>query len=123
MIKKYIKFITEAEDSENLSKDKYDDIKGEVKKMIEKTIEKQGGNFDSFVDELLKENTDSKIEGLINDSDVYDFFLKWKNEIDEILNSVKFFDEVPTKNNIFGLYEYVIKGTDKAVKEIIKMMK
>lgn len=123
MIKKYLNFITEAEDSENLSKDKFNDIKDEVKKMIEKTIERQGGDFDSFIEKLLKEDTDSKIEGFINDSDIYDFFLKWKNDIDEILNSIKFFDEIPTKNNIFGLYEYIIKGTEKAVKEVIKMLK
>ena len=123
MIKKYITFINESDDSEKLSDQKFQDIKEELKSLIEKTIEKQGGEFSSFIEELLKEGTDAKIEGLINDSDIYDFFLKWKNEIDEILNSIKFFDEVPTKNNVFGLYEYVIKGTDRSVKEVIKMMK
>ena len=123
MIKKYITFINESDDSEKLSDQKFQDIKEELKSLIEKTIEKQGGEFSSFIEELLKEGTDVKIEGLINDSDIYDFFLKWKNEIDEILNSIKFFDEVPTKNNVFGLYEYVIKGTERSVKEVIKMMK
>jgi hypothetical protein len=123
MIKKYVNFITESESSEKISQDKFNDIKDEVKKMIENTIKKQGGEFNSFIDELLKENSDSKIEGLINDSDTYDFFLKWKNEIDEILNSVKYFDEVPANNNIFGIYEFTIKGTEKAVKEVIKMLK
>ena len=123
MIKKYITFINESDDSEKLSDQKFQDIKEELKSLIEKTIEKKGGEFISFIEELLKEGTDAKIEGLINDSDIYDFFLKWKNEIDEILNSIKFFDEVPTKNNVFGLYEYVIKGTERSVKEVIKMMK
>jgi hypothetical protein len=40
-----------------------------------------------------------------------------------ILNNLKFFDEVPTKNNAFGIYEYAIKGTEKAFLEIVKMIK
>jgi hypothetical protein len=123
MIKSFFTFINEADDSEKLSVQKFQDIKDEIKSLIQKTIDKQGGEFNSFVDELLKDGTEAKIEGLINDSDIYDFFLKWKNDIDEILNSIKFFDEIPTKNNVFGLYEYIIKGTEKAVKEVIKMMK
>ena len=54
---------------------------------------------------------------------IFDFYLKWRNDIDEILNNVKFFDEVPTKNNSFGLYEFIIKGTEKAFLEIVKMIK
>ena len=123
MIKSFFTFINEADDSEKLSVQKFQDLKDEIKSLIQKTIDKQGGEFNSFVDELLKDGTEAKIEGLINDSDIYDFFLKWKNDIDEILNSIKFFDEIPTKNNVFGLYEYIIKGTEKAVKEVIKMMK
>jgi len=49
--------------------------------------------------------------------------LKWRNDIDEILSDVNFFDELPSENNAFGLYEYVIKGTQKAFLELIKSVK
>ena len=91
--------------------------------MIEKTIEKSGGEFKSFVDSFIKNPEDIKIEGFINDSDVYDFYLKWRNDIDEILSDLNYFDEVPTENNAFGLYEYVIKGTQKSFLEFVKMIK
>jgi len=133
MIKRYIQFIKEADEPEDMQaqkeetdasdSSKFEEIKDELKSMIEKTIEKSGGEYKSFVDSFNKNPDDIKIEGLINDSDIYDFFLKWRNEIDEVLNSIKYFDEVPTKNNSFGLYEYVIKGTQRAVEEVVKMLK
>ena len=125
MIKGYLQFIKEDNVDDDLLKpnsSKFDDIKEDVKSMIEKTIEKAGGEFDSFIDSLIKNPEDVKIEGLINDSDIYDFYLKWRNDIDEILNDVKFFDEIPTEINSFGLYEYTIKGTERAISEVVKLI-
>jgi hypothetical protein len=117
MIKKFIQYIKESDNSS-----KFTDIREEVKSMIEKTIENSGGEFESFVESFKKNPTDIKIEGLINDSDIYEFYLKWRNDIDEILNDVNFFDEVPSDINSFGLYEYLIKGTERAIDEIVKML-
>lgn len=125
MIKKYIQFIKEGDESTDISKssNKYDEIKDEIKSMIENTIEKSGGEFSQFLESLIKNPEDVKVEGFINDSDIYDFYLKWRNDIDEKLNDIKFFDEVPSKNNSFGLYEYIIKGTEKAFKEFVGDLK
>jgi hypothetical protein len=139
MIRKYLQFIKEADETpaeapaeapaetsdeskpENTDDSKFGEIKDEIKSMIEKTIENSGGEYDSFVDSFIKNPEDVKIEGFINDSDIYDFYLKWRNDIDEILNNVKFFDEVPSEINTFGLYDFTIKGTQKAVEEVLKM--
>ena len=142
MIKKYIEFIKEADEVEEVSTEetpaqeeaqpaetdasdssKFTEIKDEVKSMIEKTIEKSGGELNQFVDSFNKNPEDVKIEGFINDSDIYDFYLKWRNDIDEVLNDIKFFDENPVKINVIGLYDYVIKGTEKALQEVVKMIK
>lgn len=117
MIKRYTQFIKEADET---STSKYNDFKEEVKSMIETTIQNSGGEFNSFIESFNKSPEDTKIEGLINDSDIYDFYLKWRNDIDEILNDINFFDEVPSELNAFGLYEYVIKGTEKSIIEIVK---
>lgn len=140
MIKKYIEFIKEADETEQVSTEtpvdgenaqpsetdessKFTEIKDEIKSMIEKTIEKSGGELNQFVDSFNKNPEDVKIEGFINDSDIYEFFLKWRNDIDEILNDVKFFDENPVEINAIGLYDYVIKGTERAFQEVVKMIK
>lgn len=125
MLKKYLQFI--KEDVENptdneVNSGKFTEIKEEVKSMIEKTIEESGGEYNSFIESFIKNPSDIKIEGLINDSDIYDFYLKWRNDIDEILNESKYFDEIPSENNSFGLYDYVIKGTQKAIEEVVKML-
>ena len=123
MIKKYNQFITEADEiSQDNNVDKSSELKDEVKVMIEKTIEKSGGEYKSFVDSFNKNPDSVKIEGLINDSDIYDFYLKFRNDIDEILNNVKFFDRVPSELNAFGLYDILIKGTLVAVEETTKTL-
>jgi hypothetical protein len=125
MIKKYLQFIKEAneeEGKESLIGDKYTELKDEVKSLIEGTIEKAGGEYKSFIDKFIKSPEDVKIEGLINDSDIYDFYLKYRNDIDELLNNIKYFDEVPSESNTFGLYDYIINGTERAVIEIVKSL-
>lgn len=125
MIKKYIQFIKESKLTESAveksqDSNKYTELKDEVKSMIENTIEKSGGEFKSFVDKFIKSPEDVKIEGFINDSDVYEFYLKFRNDIDELLNNIKYFNEVPSESNTFGLYDYIINGTERAVSEIVK---
>ena len=136
MIKKYSQFINEADQTQvepqsqqespdgikSLDDSKYTEVKEEVNKMIENTIQKSGGELKSFIESFEKNPEDIKVEGFINDSDIYDFYLKFRNDIDEILNNIKFYDESPTEVNAFGLYEYVIKGTERAFMEVVKMI-
>jgi len=123
MVKRYLQFINEAnEEVQKVDSSKYTEIKDEIKSMIEKTIENSGGEFTSFIDKFVKEPEDVKIEGLINDSDLYDFYLKFRNDIDEILNDIKFFGNAPSEVNAIGLYDYLIKGTQKAIEESVKLL-
>jgi len=142
MIKKYLQFIKEADEvtpgtetekqtETNAAEDKpkeekggddYPELKEEIKSMIETTIKNSGGEYESFKDKFIKSPEDIKIEGLINDSDIYEFYLKFRNDIDELLNDINFFDEIPSESNTFGLYDYIINGTEKAVLEIVKTL-
>lgn len=139
MLKRYSQFINEADETEQpvqqpteqtdapegiktLDNSKYPEVMEEVQKMIENTIQKSGGELNAFIESFEKNPEDVKVEGFINDSDIYDFYLKFRNDIDEILNNLKFYDEAPTEVNAFGLYEYVIKGTERAFMEVVKMI-
>ena len=136
-MKKYLQFIKEADETTEVNptgevkkeetdasdSSKFEEVIDEIKSMIESTIERSGGEFKSFVTSFIKNPEDIKVEKFINDSDIYDFYLKWRNDIDEVLSDINFFDELPTENNAFGLYEYVIKGTQKAFLEFVKMIK
>lgn len=126
MIKRYLQYIKESDDFKgvkSLDASRYTEIVSVVKKMIEDTIESSGGEMISFIESLIKNPDDVKVEGFINDSDIYEFYLKWRNDVDEILNNIGFYDRKPVDENAFGLYEFLIKGTEKAFSEVIKMIK
>ena len=116
-LKKFYHFINESDDSS-----KYTEVLEELEKMVKDTIDKSGGEYDSFLESFIKNPDDVKIEGLINDSDIYDFYLKYRNQIDEVLNTVKFYQLNSEELNVFGLYDYMIKGTQKSIEEFVKML-
>ena len=140
MLKRYLQFINEADETEQvqapsqeqpteapegiktLDDSKYPEVMEEVQKMINNTIQKSGGELNTFIESFEKNPEDVKVEGFINDSDIYEFYLKFRNDVDEILNNIKFYDEAPTEVNAFGLYEYVIKGTERAFMQVVKMI-
>jgi pectate lyase len=116
-MRKFTQYLKESIEDKN-----FDNLRNEVEKMIHTTIENSGGEFKSFVSEYIKSPEDVTIEGLINDSDIYDFYLKYRNDIDELLNNVRYFYETPSENNIIGLYDYIIKGTQRSILEITKTL-
>jgi hypothetical protein len=129
MIKKYKKFINESDEVESDISSEIgsgDEISSAIREvvieMVENTIKNSGGEFNSFVESYVKNPSDVKIEGLINDSDIYEFYLEHRNDIDEILNNANFFEESPSKNESFGLYEYLITGTEKCLLEVMNML-
>lgn len=89
--------------------------------MIEETV--NTGDIktkEGFIQAYLKDDAeDTEIIGLINDSDVYEFYLKYRVEVDEVLNKIDFFDEAPSADNIFGVYDYIVYATKFAVKNIV----
>jgi hypothetical protein len=108
--------------TEAIEANKFQEVIDEIKSMIEKTIENSGGELETFIDSYIKNPEDVKIEGLINDSDIYDFYLKYRNQIDECLKDIKFYDQTSTDVGAFSLYEYVIKGTLTAIKEFVSSL-
>jgi hypothetical protein len=120
MIKKWNDFIFEDQNNQNVNIS--NEIKEELKKMIEETVKEKGGEYESFIKKLLDDSEDVKIEGLINDSDIFNFYLKWRNDLDPILNSSNFFDKSPKEIDKMGLYEYVVEGTNTAVLAVVKSL-
>lgn len=139
MIKKWYDFILESESvaeddtqtqnsekeqsSESTETDIPDEVKDVVKEMIEKTVENKGGEFKSFIEKYIESTEDVKIEGLINDSDIFDFYLKYRQYIDPILNNINFFNKNPKELNKLGLYDFSIEGTKVAIDEIVRSLK
>jgi len=126
-IKRYNNFIFEMNEIDgeegNVDVSRFDDIKSEINEFIEKSVNSTDEKMvKDFIESYVRNPDETEIEGLINDSEVYDFYLKYRNDIDEILSNINFYDEVPSEMNSFSLYDYVIRGTKKAIEEIISMI-
>ncbi len=125
-IKKYENFINEDLKSELSS-----GLEGENKDLKESIIDKiikslntdDKKVFDEFISAYIKDSEGNQIEGLINDSDIYEFYLSNRNDIDALLSKLNFYDEVPSDMNSFSLYDYVVKGTKRAISEVITELK
>ena len=113
-VKKYLQFINEASESN------YDDIKQDIKTKIENTIKNSGGEYKSFVDSFIEDSSKVSIEKLINDSDVYEFWRTYENDIDSILNKSEYFEKSPSDMNVTDIYKYVIESTKKAILSFVQ---
>lgn len=127
-IKNYKRFLNEdlKSDIESTIKPENRDLKSEIIDKIIKSLKSEDKEvFDEFVDAYIQDNEKNKIEGLINDSDIYEFYLSFRNEIDALLSEINFYDEKPSdpELNCFSLYDYIVKGTMKAVDECVKLIK
>jgi hypothetical protein len=122
-IKKFSFFLNEEIDDQITTTSSYDDIKEDLKKLIEKSLKSSDSKtVESFISSYLKDDEKNQIEGLINDSDVYDFYLKYRNSIDEVLSKKEFFEKKPSEMDSFSLYDFVISGAKVAVRELLSSM-
>jgi len=104
--------------------DEYKDIKLDILDMIEKSLNSSDIEVVAkFISSYLEEDSESVIEGLVNDSDIYEFYLKHTDSIDEILLNKKFFEKSPLESSVTGLYSYLVYGTTNGVKSIVNLIK
>jgi hypothetical protein len=124
-ILKWKKFNEQVEDEDltTSNENKYEDLKSGVKSLLSESLGTEDPRMmDDFIKEYIKNPEETQIVGFINDSDVYEFYLKYRNDIDEILSDVNWYDEIPSENNIFSVYDYVIESTKKSVFEILNIL-
>jgi len=125
-ISNYFQFIKEDVSQDLISKlsDENKDIKTDILEMITKSVNSEDPKMiTEFIDSIIRNTEDSKIEGLINDADIYQFYKKYTNQVDEILSKIKFYDTKPSEINSFSLYKFVVKGTQKAILDLVSDIK
>ena len=118
-IKNYYKFVNEGFEISDENKEIKKDLLDRIKKSLDSEDESV---ISEFMSAYIRNQEDNQIESLINDSDIYDFYLTHGNDIDSILSDVNFYDEVPSDMGCFTLYDYIIKGTKNCLKVIITEM-
>ena len=112
------KFTVYLKESEEVQID--NKLKDELSDMIKKSLNTSDSKtVEDFISAYKKDSEKNQIEGLINNADIYDFYLKYDEDIDEILTKKNFYDKSPKELNVFSLYDYVIAGTKEAVNYVI----
>ena len=109
-MKKFTIYLKEAEQPKLNSA-----LANDIKEMITKSSD--GRN--DFISDYKQDPDSNQIEGLINNSDIYDFYLKYMDEIDEILAKNDYYKKSPEELNVYSIYEYVIIATKEAVNYVI----
>ena len=108
MIKRFSQYNESlSQDLDTKISDEYKELKSELLDLIEKSVNSSDMDVvNEFIDSFLQDDSESVIEGLVNDSDVYEFYLKHTDSIDEILNDGGFFDKSTKEYGVVGLYDY-----------------
>ncbi len=126
-ITKFSKFTKLNEDLESDLRDKlsedYKSLKRNILKLVEDTVDEPEKllNVQNYMNDYIEdENEEVVLEGFIENSDIYEFYLKNQADIDELLTDDEFFDKIPSDSNVFSLYDYMIEGTKEAVKSCIE---
>lgn len=133
-LKRYNNFlITENIDLENLKLklgEEYIDLKFDLVTMINTTLENISednvkiNDMKFFIRDYISGGKDStSIEGLIEDNDIFNFYLKHQSDIDQLLNVTEYLSKSPIDNNVFSLYDVVIDGTKQAIMVVLKSIK
>jgi len=97
----------------------YQGLKNGLMEFVKKSSNGNDREFiKKWVEENKKEDTEKTVtlEGLIQDVDIYDFYLKHKEDIDNLLKESGYFKEHQEHKNVNGLNDYVIDGTKEAIK-------
>jgi len=132
-IRKYSSFLVEKLDFDDIKErldDSYIDLKSELIEMIEETLKNIKNaeitmtDLEDFINDYISVGKDANmIDKLVEDNDIFNFYLKFQSEIDELLNETKYMDESPSNNNVFSLYDVVIDGTKQSILDILESIK
>jgi len=104
--------------------EKYKSLKKGILELLDKQLGDDAnelGNVQNFITDFLEEN--ETLDEFVENSDIFDFYLKYQSDIDSILDDEGYFDEAPTSNNIYSLYDYVIEGSKFAVNKALEIIK
>ena len=95
----------------------YVSLKRGVIDLLDKSIEDTSElvNVQNFMNDYINEPEPGELQEFVEDSDIFNFYLKYQSDCDDICNDNNWFDESPKNKNIFSLYDNVLEGTKFAV--------
>lgn len=123
---KYKEFMYESLDDKFKDKisDKYESLKRGLLIILDNSVDNPDElvNVQNFVNEYIENPGGQTLVGLVDDAEIFDCYLKYQSNIDEICADKDYFGKAPKENNIVSLYNVVTHGTKYAVMECLKLL-
>ncbi len=125
-MKKYSEKYNIRESLDDKYKDKvtgdYESLKIGILNLLDKSVENSDDlvNIQNFMNEYRDNPENATLVGLVDDAEIFDFYMKYQSNVDEMCESKNYFDKSPKENNVFSLYAFIINGTKFAVQETMK---
>lgn len=116
------------ENLEDKFKDKigedYNSLKRGILLLIEDSVDNTDELVDvqNFINKSIEGLDNNPIIGFIDDSDIFDFYLKYQSDFDEICNRNGWYSKTGTEENIFSLYQYIINGSKFGLTQCLKIL-
>ena len=121
-MEKFSRIVENIESKVEISAD-YSDIQNELIEKIKETNETDNADLHLDIIKSYIEDDQTTIIGLVNDSDVFDFYLRYRNDIDMILSDLEHFNNSPESIGVnSSIYDYIVKSTKMSIQELFKMM-
>jgi len=92
--------------------EKYISLKRGILELLDSHLKSDVTKLQDFISNYVDPDSEEIIEGLVEDADIFDFYLKYQSDIDQILLDNRYYDDSP---DVESLYDYVIDGTFDAV--------
>ncbi len=115
----------EGTDEKDILLNKYTGLNKGIAELIYLNTESISSSTNSnYLESIRSKNiAEMNIKGFISDTDIFEFYLKFKTEIDEVLTNTNYYTKSPSENNLFSLYSIVLDGTKRAFKYYLKSFK
>ena len=100
--------------------DKIGNDRLELKEDLLNAIEESIGSsdlidFQNWIGKFEKNDPNTIIDSLSDDSNLYDFYLKHQDDIDSILSENNWFSNKMSSLNLSSLYDVIINGSKEAI--------
>jgi len=131
-IRNFSTYLNEALDMTEMEEqvgDSFPELKMDLLVLINDTLETAASeevkkeDLNTFFTDYITTGKDADmIDELIEDNDIFNFYLKHQSDFDELLNDTGYMNQTPQQNNVFSLYDVTIDGTKQGIWNLMEIM-
>jgi hypothetical protein len=98
----------------------YKSLKRGILDLLDDTLDGDMTKLQDFINKYIDPESEELLDNFVEDADIFDFYLKYQSDVDQILLDNNYYDDKP---GVESLYDYVIDGTFDAVVYCMEEMK